>query len=87
MGDAAEKYIVEASENHHNLLSKVIGEWESQFFLLIYSLLIYQIFFIVLLGCCSESKAREVRMYSYGKNIDGFVARLLPNEVEMLSRT
>ncbi|CAN6838288.1 unnamed protein product [Brassica oleracea] len=59
MGDAAEKYNAEASENHHNLLSKVIGD---------------------------ENKAREVRMYSYGKNIDGFVARLLPNEVEMLSR-
>ncbi|ESQ40268.1 hypothetical protein EUTSA_v10015584mg [Eutrema salsugineum] len=33
-----------------------------------------------------ESKAREVKMYSYGKNIDGFVARLCPHEVEKLSR-
>ncbi|CAL9229033.1 unnamed protein product [Arabidopsis halleri] len=33
-----------------------------------------------------ESKAREVKMYSYGKNINGFVARLFPHEAEKLSR-
>ncbi|CAH2074290.1 unnamed protein product [Thlaspi arvense] len=59
MGDAADKSHVEAAENHHDLLLRVIGD---------------------------ESKAREVKMYSYGKNIDGFVARLFPHEVEKLSR-
>ncbi|KAL1200173.1 Subtilisin-like protease SBT4.15 [Cardamine amara subsp. amara] len=33
-----------------------------------------------------ESKAREVKMYSYGKVINGFVARLFPHEAEKLSR-
>ncbi|CAN8297875.1 unnamed protein product [Cochlearia groenlandica] len=33
-----------------------------------------------------EIKAREVKMYSYGKNINGFVARLFPHEAEKLSR-
>ncbi|XP_010495057.1 PREDICTED: subtilisin-like protease SBT4.15 [Camelina sativa] len=33
-----------------------------------------------------ESKAREVKIYSYGKNINGFAARLYPHEAEKLSR-
>ncbi|KFK24826.1 hypothetical protein AALP_AA8G030100 [Arabis alpina] len=61
MGAASvtENFHVQAAENHHNLLSKTIGD---------------------------ESKAREVKMYSYGKNINGFVARLYPHEAEKLSR-
>ncbi|CAA0400457.1 unnamed protein product [Arabidopsis thaliana] len=59
MGEATENSLVEAAENHHNLLMTVIGD---------------------------ESKARELKIYSYGKNINGFVARLFPHEAEKLSR-
>lgn len=36
---------------------------------------------------CSEEVARESKIYSYGKSFNGFVARLLPGEVERISST
>jgi hypothetical protein len=41
--------------------------------------------FYVLLISFSESIAKNSKIYSYGKNFNGFAARLLPHEVKRLS--
>ncbi|XP_010543901.1 PREDICTED: subtilisin-like protease SBT4.15 [Tarenaya hassleriana] len=41
---------------------------------------------LLLTAIGDERRAREVRIHSYGKSINGFAARLLPHEAEKLSR-
>ncbi|KAL6496337.1 hypothetical protein OROGR_029595 [Orobanche gracilis] len=58
MGEVPENSI-SVMDQHHNLLSKTIGD---------------------------ETIARNSKIHSYGKSFNGFAARLLPHEAELLSQ-
>ncbi len=77
--------------DHHNLLLATIGEYYSKTFhptiIFVISILKKkkisdtQHFFFA----CSEKIARESKIHSYKKSLNGFVARLLPHEAQRIS--